>query len=200
MATQTNSPTKDTANTLFGDTLRVRLVRLFAMHEGKEFSMQDIMGKTKASRAALKNELAQLTRSKVVSTRPVKNVYVWKLEKGIHTAAFPHLFQASMHKEDEKRVDKLKKAGRLVFAAVGGKLMGDEFAPLDMLIVGTMKDANLVRVLKGYEVEFGREIQYMVLSEKDFVHRMDVRDRLLYGFFEHEHEVWWNKSKATLPL
>jgi hypothetical protein len=192
--------TKDTANVLFGDTLRVRLVRLFAMHEGKEFSLQDVISKTKGSRSVVSLELAALVRGKVLATRPVKNVYMWKLSSGAHMAAFPHLFQVSIQKEDEKRVEKLKKAGKLVFAAIGGKLMGDEFAPLDMLIVGTLKEVNLVRVLKGYEAEYGREIQYMVLSEKDFVHRMDVRDRLLYTFFEHAHEVWLNKSKAVLPV
>jgi hypothetical protein len=191
---------KDTATNLFGDTLRVRIVRLFVMHEGKEFSMQDVIAKIKGSRAQVTSELAALVRGRVLSSRAVKNVYVWKLVPGPHTASLPHLFQASMQKEDEKRVEKLLKAGRLVFAAIGGKLMGDEFAPLDMLIVGTMKEVHLVRVLKGYEAAFGREIQYMVVSEKEFVHRMDVRDRLLYTFFEHTHEIWYNKSKATLPL
>jgi hypothetical protein len=191
---------KDIATLLFGDTLRVRLVRLFAMHEGKEFSLADVVGKTKGTRAQVKTELANLVRGRAVSVRAVKNVYMWKLAAGLHMAAFPQLFHVSLQKEDDKRVEKLKKAGRLVFAAIGGKLMGDEFAPLDMLIVGTLKEANLVRVLKGYEAEYGREIQYMVLSEKDFVHRMDVRDRLLYTFFEHAHEVWFNKSKAALPV
>jgi hypothetical protein len=191
---------KDMAITLFGDTLRVKLVRLFAMSEGKECAMQEVLSKTKSSRAVVAAELAHLVRARVLQVRPVKNVFMWKLAAGPHTATFPHLFQVSIQKEDDKRVEKLKKAGRLVFAAIGGKLMGDEFAPLDMLIVGTMKEVNLVRVLKGYEAEYGREIQYMVLSEKDFVHRMDVRDRLLYTFFEHTHETWLNKSKAVLPV
>lgn len=194
------TPVRDTAHALFGDTLRVRLVRLFALHEGKEFSMQDIIAKTKGSRVQIKAELMQLVRMKIVSTRPVKNMYMWKLEHGAHIAAFPTLFAYSLKKEGDKRVEKLKKAGKLSFAAIGGKLLGDEFAPLDMLIVGSMNMSMLTRVLKGYEALFAREIQFMLLSDKEFTHRMDVRDRLLYTFFERPYEVWWNKSKVALPL
>lgn len=193
------TPTKDTANTLFGDTLRVRLVRLFAMYSDKEFSMADIVTKTKGTRAPVKNELGQLVRAKVLSVRPVKNMYMWKLSSGPHTAALPLLFEVSLKNEENKRVEKLKKCGRLTFAAVGGKLLGDEFAPLDMVIVGTMKTPLLTRFIKAYEEEVGQEVQFTLLSDKEFSHRIDVRDRMLFGFFEHPHEVWFNKSKVDLP-
>jgi hypothetical protein len=191
---------QDTAKKLFGDTLRVRLVRLFAMYSDKEFSMADIVAKTKGTRASVKNELAALVRTKVLATRPVKNMYMWKLSSGPHSAALPLLFEVSLKKEENKRVEKLKKCGRLTFAAVGGKLFGDEFAPLDMVIVGTMKTPHLTRFLKAYEEEVGQEVQFTLLTDKEFAHRIDVRDRMLFSFFEHAHEVWYNKSKAELPV
>jgi hypothetical protein len=197
-------PTKDTATLLFGDTIRARLVRLFATYDDKAFTLQECTIKTKAhakgARTLVTNELASLVRARVLERKTVKNVHVWRLVVGAHTAAFPMLFEVSLRREENKRVEKLKKAGRLAFAAVGGKLLGDEFAPLDMLVVGNMHEAKLLRVLKALEGEYGREIQFMLLSEKEFTHRMDVRDRLLCAFFEHAHDVWVNKTKVELSM
>lgn len=190
---------KDTAHALFGDTLRVRIVRLFATFSDKEFGMQDVIGKTKGTRASVKTELTTLVRERVLSVRPVKNMYMWKLASGPHAKALPALFEVSLQKEENKRVERLKKCGKLLFAAIGGKLLGDEFAPLDMVVVGTLKTPLLTRFLKGYEEEVGQEVQFTLLTEKEFIHRLDVRDRMLFSFFEHLHEVWYNKSKAELP-
>jgi hypothetical protein len=190
---------KDVASLLFGDIPRVKIVRLFVMFSDKDFALADLMGKLKLSRIVLKNELSGLVRSKVLAMRSVKNVATWHLVDGQHTQALQHLFTASVQKESVKRLEKIKKAGRLVFAAMGGKVLGNEFAPVDLLLVGVFNHTQLHRVVRGLEEEFAQELQYMVLTEKEFIHRLDVRDRLLCSFFEHSHEVWFNKGKIVLP-
>ncbi|NYP66718.1 hypothetical protein, partial [Escherichia coli] len=103
---------------------------------------------------------------------------MWKLGKGEHEKALAHLFGATLQKEENKRLEKLKKFGKLVYAAIGGKLLGDEFAPLDMVVVGNMKMPLLTKFLKNYEAVVGQEVQFTLLSEKEFAHRIDVRDRM----------------------
>jgi hypothetical protein len=190
---------KDTASILFGETPRVRLVRLFATHAERPFSVSEISAQTKLSRAMIKREVEQLVRVKVITQRKDAKKVTFQFVGGQYNALTDLLFTESKAATDEKRVERLAKAGKLRFVGVGGVLVNDQYGGIEMVIVGDLKEKLLARAIKKIEEDLNKEIRFMVLTEKEFGNRLDVRDRLVYGLFERPHEIWFSKTKVPLP-
>ena len=75
----------------------------------------------------------------------------------------------------------------------------NEYGNIEMITVGDVKERQLARAIKTIEEEMNKEIRFMVLTEKEFGNRLDVRDKLVYGLFERPHEIWFSKTKIALP-
>jgi hypothetical protein len=190
----------DLASDLFGDTERVKIVRLFATNTRRAFSTKLIVGKTRLSPQRVKNEVAELLKKGIIKKGDSESrEQLFLYADGDHTTVCKLLFGKSLAANEEKRLSKLKQVGKLKLIATGGSFMGDDEASIDILIVGDVKVNLLERVLKQFEEEVGHDLSYMLLSEDQFRTRMDMRDRLVYNFFERPHTILFEKLKMTLP-
>ena len=65
--------------------------------------------------------------------------------------------------------------------------MGEKRAPSDILLVGDLDDRILGRMIAKYEKEFGFDIRYTSMTEKEFLERRHIMDKFVYSMFEGEH-------------
>ena len=57
-------------------------------------------------------------------------------------------------------------------------------APTDMLVVGKVNRDRLSALIRSFEKEVGKEINYTVMTPQEFTYRKDVTDRFLYSILE----------------
>jgi hypothetical protein len=69
---------------------------------------------------------------------------------------------------------------------------------LDVLIVGSLQPKTLERALKPLEAQLGAELRCALFNEEEFLHRVDVRDRLIFDLFNGAHKVLFDKLKHPL--
>jgi hypothetical protein len=94
------------------------------------------------------------------------------------------LFLKSRVLLEKDLVAKLSQTGSVAYLALTGHFVGEENAPTDMLVVGRVNRDRLVSLIKGFEREIGREINFTVLTPQEYKYRRDVTDKFLYSILE----------------
>lgn len=77
-----------------------------------------------------------------------------------------------------------------------GRFVNEKRSPSDMLIVGNVNEGKLARLIGKYEKEFGFEIRYTAMTEKEFFERRQIMDKFIYSLFEGEHVKVVNTLKV----
>jgi DNA-binding transcriptional regulator YhcF (GntR family) len=80
--------------------------------------------------------------------------------------------------------NKLKKAGNIKLLVLTGKFVDEPLSPVDLLIVGRASRTKLSRLIKELEKELGREVNFTLMSLREFKYRRDITDVFLYGILE----------------
>ena len=65
-----------------------------------------------------------------------------------------------------------------------GCLMNNPSAPTDMLLVGSVSEGRLRRILSRFEKERNESIRYTIMSTREFNERRQFMDKFLYHVFE----------------
>lgn len=85
---------------------------------------------------------------------------------------------------EEELKRRVKRLGGIRYFVLLGMFVGAEDAVTDVLIVGKVNRQWLARLMRQFERELARPVNYTVMSEKEFRYRWDVGDRFLYGLLE----------------
>ena len=75
-------------------------------------------------------------------------------------------------------------AGNISYLALTGTFTGEAEAPTDVLVVGKVNRDRLSALIRSFEKEVGKEINYTVMTAQEFTYRKDVTDRFLYSILE----------------
>lgn len=79
------------------------------------------------------------------------------------------------------RIEKIIKPKLFVLT---GLFTGYEAFPTDMLIVGKANKTKLSKIIKEFEKELTRGINYTIMSPSEYKYRHDITDRFLYDILE----------------
>ena len=74
--------------------------------------------------------------------------------------------------------------GTIHYFALLGMFVGAADTTVDAFIVGKLNRPSLARLMRQFERELARPMNYTVMSEREFRYRWDVGDRFLYGILE----------------
>ena len=85
---------------------------------------------------------------------------------------------------------------------MSGIFCGHQNLPVDILLVGKINLNKLSDFLKAAEKMMGQEINYSVMSVKEFVQRRETFDRFIKDIFDYRHlvvvdELSGKKSRAA---
>jgi len=197
---------------LFGSKTRVRLLRIF-LHNGRNaFFVRELTRKIGAQINAVRNELDNLVdMGLVVATdAPVDTV----AEKGRavpqrkyyrinqESLLYPEmraLFVKAQLMLEKDFVRRVTNAGGVSYLALMGFFVGEENSQTDMLIVGKVQREKLQTVIRAFEREIGREVNFTVFTPQEFRYRRDVTDRFLYSILESRKLVVVDTVSEKLP-
>lgn len=202
---------------LFGSVARVKVLRLFLLSPDKVFASKEAAVVLKVSKKSVSKEIRFLSaigflkramRADSKSVKKGKKIKVVKIKiAGFRLSpTFPfilalrNLLITASPVSREKMLKFFKSRGQIKLVALGGIFSQDlaietqETDPkLDLVVVGALKKNKVEGFIKNLESEIGKELNWTLLTQLEFEHRMSMQDKLIRDLFDYPHEFLINK-------
>jgi hypothetical protein len=81
-------------------------------------------------------------------------------------------------------IEKLFRVGAPKLLILTGFFINEPNVPVDLFIVGRFQKRRIYRLIKELENELGREVNYTLMSTREFKYRRDITDIFLYSILE----------------
>ncbi|MDO9225287.1 MAG: nucleotidyltransferase domain-containing protein [Pseudomonadota bacterium] len=177
------------ASLLLG-SYRQKVLALLLLHPEQHFHVREIARLTGTSAGTLHKELARLALAGVLSREEVGNQVRYGANQ--QCPIFPEL--AGILRKTAGLADVLREAlaglgGRIALALVFGSVARGEEGPrsdVDVLLVGEIGFAEVVRALYEAQARIGREINPVVLSPAEFQEKASAGDAFLAEVLNNE--------------
>jgi hypothetical protein len=189
---------------LFGSKTRVRLLRLFLNNYQGAYFVRELTRKIGSQINAVRNELDNLIEMGVIieaegfepadaGKNSRKSAHQRKYYR-LNTDAllYPELralFMKAQVMLEKDFVSRITQTGNVSYLALTGFFVGEDESPTDLFAVGKVNRDRVAAVIKAFEKEIGREINYTVLTPQEYKYRKDVTDRFLYSILESKKIV-----------
>jgi len=193
---------------LFGSQTRVKILKLFFLRPEVRLYMRQIARELKLQVNSVRRELDNLEGMDILLTENDS-----KKKKAMNTEGrFVRKGGSPKGKQDKKffRINpdfvlyeelraliikaqilyekdfirKLKTAGQIKLLVFTGRFVNISVSAIDMLVVGRFHKPRLYRFIKELENELGQEINFTLMSDKEFKYRRDITDVFLYNILE----------------
>ena len=176
---------------LFGSEPRVKILNLLLLHPEMEYSPRQIAQNLDLPGTAVHRELEVLQKAQLVKERApetpegkgakIKNRLFSIDQNFILYPEIRALFIKAQILSSQKFIASLLKTGRLKLLIMTGIFTNYSEAPTDILVVGHVKRDAFLKSIKALEKDLGREINFTILSEREFYYRQEIMDIFLYN-------------------
>jgi hypothetical protein len=153
----------------------------------KNFGLIHEISAEQKIKQGLKSEMTNVKRSKVVVNTKNKNAFKKYFQVNTDFALYPELKSLLLKSQllfEEKIIKAITKLGTPHYFILTGFFVNQENSPTDILIVGKINRKKLKSLIKSFEKDLGRTINYTAMSRKEFKYRKDITDRFLYNILE----------------
>ena len=175
---------------IFGSVTRVKIINLFLLYPEKRYRLTTLVRDLVVPAAGLRHEIDNLVRfglvseDKVLPTEGKKKAEFKAYGVNIGFILYPEikaLFAKAQILFSQKFILGLQKICQPKFLALTGIFTNYPEAQTDLLIVGHIRRTAFLKLIKGLEKDLGREINYTILTEKEFRYRQEIMDIFLYN-------------------
>jgi len=181
------STNKSSLSLLFGSKTRVDLLAQFLLHPGESYYIRQLAGLVGQSPTPVIRELSRLEELGLVTGEMRANAKYYT----VNTASFifPEL-QSLMLKTaglgDILR-EHLKELPSIQFAFIYGSFADGSAGPesdLDLMLIGKATLSSLTKVMRVSEKRLGREVQYSIFDEKEFLKKLKAQNEFIMQVME----------------
>ena len=198
---------------IFGSRVRVRLLKLFLEHPDDRFYVREITRLTRSHIHSVRRELANLSKVGLVRIYIDKNAnggityknsannlqrkyYEVNPECVIFNELRLLLIKGQLLLQEEL-ARQLSAAGAVNYLALTGFFADLQGLPTDLLLIGRVSKKKCAKSIEEFEEEFGRTINYTILTLKEFLERKEMTDRFLYTLLESKKIVLVDKLPVS---
>ena len=188
---------KEILEQLFDSPIKVRLLKLFLRNPEDAFVLKNITKRIRGDSVPCRKQVRKLESIKFVNSKVKggKKIYSVNTSFDFYNELKTLVLKSSPASK-KKILKRLRDLGKINLAILSGVFVSAENARADLLIVGdNIKRQKLSSFLRDLEAEVGKEIDYVVMSTKDFNYRHDMFDRFLRDLLEKPHEKLINRLK-----
>lgn len=186
MSRENNTPIEK----LFGSKTRAKLLNLFFENPDKSFYVREITRVIEEQINSVRRELTNLESIGIIKNETFDNkVYYSANQKHPFCRPLVQMFSERVDIVKDKDVlrsswnEYIKPIQRyLCGLLVTNRIPGQD--GIDMLIIGNDKTKKLTRWAEIIEKKMGKPMNYVIMSENDFIYRKSVRDRFLTDILE----------------
>jgi predicted transcriptional regulator len=178
---------------LFGSQTRMKLLHLFLSNAEEKYFVRELTRLLDSQINAIRRELENLADFGIIILVEEgiegKRKFYQANTKFVLYPELKSIFQKSQFLLEKKFAKSLKKIGKVYYLALTGAFVGDKSVPIDLLIVGSIHKKKFLKILKSFEKDLRREINYTLLDKEEFEYRRSVADRYLYSILDAEKIV-----------
>jgi len=184
---------------LFGNAVRLKLLRLFLFNDDTTFTLTEAAFRTKTAKVAARKEITLLLNSGIIRKKAGKTGTGTAANKRFaHYDAFKIFLRDTTEVGDATIIGTLKRAGTLRLVVLSGLFTGAIESKVDILAVGDRLDEKkLGNAVRALEAELGRELRYAAFSTEEFKYRRGVYDRLIRDVFDYPNRIPLDRMGIT---
>lgn len=164
---------------LIGSKARVKLLTLFLLNPDKRFYVRELARKTEENINSVRRELQKLESIGLLRSEAEGNMKYYTVNKKM--SIYDDLKNIFLKTEGIGNIltDKLTELGKINYAFIYGSFAkGEEqlSSDIDIMIVGNADEKKLIKILRSLEERLSREINYTLLSPREFKSRIKNKD------------------------
>ncbi|MDD9868244.1 MAG: hypothetical protein OXU73_02860 [Candidatus Campbellbacteria bacterium] len=195
---------------LFGNNLRAKVLRVFLQNIKLVYTIDEIYGVIRGSKAGVKKEIMSLVKANILKGKKITETITLKSgkkKKKIHQGyiiddTYPHidiiskLFLNTFPIRGREVSRAIQSVGEVKAIVLSGVFVGGVKTPADILIIGL--DINidkLKKVLLDIEKSLGREIKYAIFNPNEFAYRLSIQDKLIRDILDYQHRILLDKMR-----
>ena len=186
-----------TIDALFNYPVRVRILKLFLYGFDRNFDAKHISRKLQINPRILRRELQRLSDIGFIKSRGAlrKRVFTANQSFGFYEP-LRALITKTLPVSRKEMIGRILKLGKIKLALISGIFVNADNSRADLMIVGdNINQAKLNRFFRNLEAEVGKDLNYAVMSTKEFDYRFVMYDRFIRDLLEFKHEKLINKLR-----
>lgn len=175
---------------LFGSRTRVKLLRLFLSNPDKHYYVREITRKVEERINSVRRELKNLEEMGLVFSEDKNQKKYYKANDNF--ILYPELKSLVLKAQvilEKKMVMDIESLGNIQFMVLTGFFVGIKDHLTDILIVGKVNRRKAQHLVKKFEKVFNHDINFTIMTTKEFKYRKDLTDRFLYDILENKNIV-----------
>lgn len=181
---------------LFGSQTRVRLLHIFLSNPQEKYFVRELTRNLNSQINAIRRELENLeelgviriVEDKEAQKQQKKKFYQSNLDFIIHHE-LKSIFQKAQFLLEKKFAKAVSKIGKVYYLALTGSFVGKKDVPIDIIAVGTLGKKKFEKLIKEFQKNLKRELNYTLLDRDEFNYRRSVADRFLYNILDSDKIV-----------
>lgn len=188
---------KNILEKLFGSKTRLKILSLFVKNPNSNFYVREITRKLQDTINSIRRELENLTKLGILKTYDQNQKKFYKLNKecNIIDELSALVLKANIVPK-EQVAEQISKIQSIDFAALSGIFTRSD-SRVDLLIIGDNVEKNkLTKIINELEKQQGQELNYTVMSKKEFTYRKTIDDQFLKSILDKKHKVLVDKIKT----
>ena len=194
---------------LFGSRVRVKLLKLFLGSPDQRFFVREITRLIDERISAVRREILNLERLGII-----REVEPPEEEAQEYTGAARKYFQAARDSVlfhelkqlvtkaellgERKLFEQLASKGRVKAFYLYGIFVGDQEAPVDVFIVGSISKRAVRSCMVDLKKRTGRTVRYTVMSVDEYRFRNEITDRFLVDLMNRKKVVIFDKLNPEM--
>lgn len=167
----------DIVNIFFKSEIRRKILVRFFSGEDRRFYINEMARLVGTTQGTCRRELNKLADAGILIKSKEGNLQYYQVNRRY---PFYKEFSTIIHKTigiDASIGEALKKIEGIDYAFIFGSYAKKEFKPdsdIDLLVVGNIKEDNLIKTLKDIEKSIEREINYHIYSAEEFKRKVQT--------------------------
>ena len=166
---------------IIGSKSRIKMLELFLFYSEKNFYLREIARLTKENTNAVRRELKNLMDVGIIKREEKGNMIFYEINKT--SPLYEPLKTIFMRTESlGKHLKEALKNKNTKYVLVYGSFASGretEKSDIDLLIVGVIKQSDIIDVISDFERKMLREVNYIIWTEKEFEKRIKENHHLL---------------------
>ena len=196
---------------LFGSTTRLKLLKTFLFQPERRFTLDELIKTFKLKPDSVKRELDNLSVFGIISSgldseanlqadleavetdfdtpaekpKKIKDIKYFQLNSSfVLVEDLKTLIARGQILYERDFVNKLLTTGKIKYLMLSGFFVNRTDAPVDLLVVGRINKVKLVKIIKEFEKELGREVNFTHFEPQEFLYRKSLADVFIYELLE----------------
>lgn len=161
--------------------------------------MREITRKIDEQINSVRRELSNLLSIGIISSETNNNRLYYEVNQTYDyykplAEIFGGVVTTTTEDDGDDVASELKPLGRVDLAILTGKFTRDEKSGVDFLVVGDINPTQIEKYVAELEAKESKEINYVVMSRKEFVYRKQVNDRFLLTVLGSKKQILVDKD------